>query len=71
MRRLCGVVGDGPGLLCPYPTIPAVFAALEGGQIEAGVVPVENSLEGSVVQTMDYSGGEQSRSGSGGGSHSH
>ncbi|NLM94971.1 MAG: prephenate dehydratase [Firmicutes bacterium] len=47
------VVGDGPGLLCPYPTIPAVFAALEGGQIETGVVPVENSLEGSVVQTMD------------------
>ncbi|NLN17087.1 MAG: prephenate dehydratase [Firmicutes bacterium] len=48
------VVGDEPGRLCPYPTIPAVFAALEGGQIQAGVVPVENSLEGSVVQTMDY-----------------
>jgi prephenate dehydratase len=50
-------VGDGPGRLCPYPSIPAVFAALEAGHIQAGVVPIENSLEGSIVQTMDYLAG--------------
>jgi chorismate mutase/prephenate dehydratase len=34
-------------------SIPAVFAAISGGQADLGVVPVENSTEGSVTLTLD------------------
>jgi chorismate mutase / prephenate dehydratase len=34
-------------------SIPAVFAALESGRADLGVVPVENSTEGSVRLTLD------------------
>ena len=39
--------------LAPYPTISAVGAAVAGGDLAAGVVPIENSLEGSVTFTLD------------------
>ncbi len=39
--------------LCPYPTIPQAIEALEAGQVDLAVVPVENSLEGSVNTTLD------------------
>ena len=39
--------------LHPFPTIPAVFLAVAGGVTDEGVVPIENSLEGSVVYTLD------------------
>jgi prephenate dehydratase len=39
--------------LRPYPTIPQVIEALEAGQVDLAVVPVENSLEGSVNTTLD------------------
>jgi prephenate dehydratase len=39
--------------LLPYPSIPAVAEAVEAGLVEAGVVPVENSLEGAVTFTAD------------------
>ncbi|MDQ0244598.1 prephenate dehydratase [Bacillus fengqiuensis] len=38
----------------PYYTIPACIDAVAQGEIEYGVVPVENALEGSVNLTWDY-----------------
>ncbi|WP_108975706.1 prephenate dehydratase [Leptospira ryugenii] len=37
----------------PLPTIPDVFRAVDSGQIEYGIVPVENSTEGHVSSTLD------------------
>ena len=37
----------------PYPTTPAVVAAVRAGEVERGCVPVENSVEGAVPATMD------------------
>jgi chorismate mutase/prephenate dehydratase len=44
-----------PGGACwmPVAEIPEVFARVESGQAEWGVVPVENSSEGSVLPTLD------------------
>jgi prephenate dehydratase len=39
--------------LCPYTTIPQAIEALEQKQVDLAVVPVENSLEGSVNTTLD------------------
>ncbi len=39
--------------LIPFPTTPAVAAAVETGMAEEGVVAIENSLEGSVTDTLD------------------
>ncbi len=36
-----------------YGTVPAVFRAVANGEVERGVVPVENSVEGSVGITYD------------------
>lgn len=40
--------------LRPYPTIPAVCRAVSAGLADEGIVPIENSLEGSVVYTLDF-----------------
>jgi prephenate dehydratase len=37
----------------PCPSIPAVASAVEAGLADAGVVPIENSLEGAVTFTAD------------------
>jgi prephenate dehydratase len=39
--------------LRPYSTLPAVFTAVESGEVECAVVPIENSLGGSINQTYD------------------
>ena len=39
--------------LQPYPTISAVGAAVVDDELTSGVVPIENSLEGSVTFTLD------------------
>ena len=39
--------------LTPFPSIAAVGAAVAGSELDAGVVPIENSLEGSVTFTLD------------------
>ncbi|AHH93510.1 prephenate dehydratase [Kutzneria viridogrisea] len=39
--------------LLPLDTIPAVVAAVRSGEVAAGCVPVENSVEGAVPATMD------------------
>lgn len=43
-----------PGLeAVPCPSIEDVFATVEAGGAEAGIVPIENSVEGSVNATLD------------------
>ena len=37
----------------PYPTITAVGEAVASGEIDEGIVPIENSLAGSVIFTLD------------------
>lgn len=43
----------GESLLCPYPSTAQTVQALAKGQADLAVVPVENSIEGSVVITLD------------------
>ena len=38
----------------PYPNITEVIKAYERGQVDLSIVPVENSIEGSVHETLDY-----------------
>ena len=40
--------------LRPFPTIAAVCRAVSDGVTDEGVVPIENSLEGSVAYTLDF-----------------
>ena len=47
------LVYDPKGDLEPFPSIPAVAKAVASGIAEEGVVPIENSLEGSVTYTLD------------------
>jgi prephenate dehydratase len=39
--------------LVPMPTITAVVAAVDSGMADEGIAPIENSLEGSVPETLD------------------
>ena len=41
------------GQLLPFPTVAAVASAVDSGMAEEGVVAIENSLEGSVTDTLD------------------
>ena len=41
------------GELVPYDTIPEVFEAVHIREVDLGVVPIENSIEGSVGVTLD------------------
>lgn len=40
-------------LLCPYPSIAQTLHSVAQGQADLAVVPVENSIEGSVTVTLD------------------
>ncbi|MEC9309567.1 MAG: prephenate dehydratase [Chloroflexota bacterium] len=40
-------------VLTPYPTISGIGLAVSSGETDQGVVPIENSLEGSVTYTLD------------------
>lgn len=40
-------------LLCPYPSIAQTLQSVAQGEADLAVVPVENSIEGSVVITLD------------------
>ena len=44
---------DPAGELESFPTVAAVSLAVSSGMAEEGVVPIENSLEGSVTATLD------------------
>ena len=48
------VLYDSQAELVPFPTIPAVCRAVSDGVTDEGIVPIENSIEGSVVYTLDY-----------------
>ena len=48
-----GLNYDPEAELVPYPSIPAVASAVESGEVDEGVVPIENSLEGAVTYTLD------------------
>lgn len=37
----------------PYPTVPAALDAVRTGEVEAALVPIENSVEGGVSATLD------------------
>jgi prephenate dehydratase len=39
--------------LQPYPNIAQTLKAVAGNEVELGIVPVENSIEGSVTMTLD------------------
>ncbi|MCL5291033.1 MAG: prephenate dehydratase [Actinobacteria bacterium] len=49
---LASVSVDEQGLV-PYPTEADVLHAVERGEVEKGIVPIENSIEGSVNATLD------------------
>ena len=38
----------------PLPSVPDVIMAVERGKVARGIVPVENTLEGSINVTLDY-----------------
>lgn len=40
-------------IFCPYPSIPEIILAVLERKVESGIVPIENSLEGSVNVTLD------------------
>lgn len=40
-------------LLCPYPSIAQTLSAVASEQADLAIVPVENSIEGSVTTTLD------------------
>jgi prephenate dehydratase len=44
---------DAQAELLPFATIPGVAVAVETGMADEGIVPIENSLEGSVSATLD------------------
>ena len=49
-RQLLGPKAE----IVPYPTFEGVFSALRNGKIDAAVIPMENSLAGSVHENYDY-----------------
>jgi prephenate dehydratase len=45
--------GDGDYYLQAYPNIAQTIKAVTGGEVDLAIVPVENSIEGSVAMTLD------------------
>ena len=53
-RRCCACVGPEPEQrLVPYATVVDCFEAVRPGAVPEALVPIENSIEGSVNQTLD------------------
>jgi prephenate dehydratase len=50
---LSSAVASSEGARFPYPGVPAALAAVRSGDVDAALVPLENSVEGSVPATMD------------------
>jgi len=51
---LCLVGPEPEQTLVPYPTVVDCFDAVRSGAVPEALVPIENSIEGSVNQTLDY-----------------
>ena len=47
------VLYDSSAQLVPFPSVSAVGSAVVAGMVEEGVVAIENSIEGSVTDTLD------------------
>jgi prephenate dehydratase len=45
--------GEVPLPLCPYPSIAQAIRAADQGEVDWAIVPVENSIQGSVAATLD------------------
>lgn len=45
-------LGEGPAT--PYPTVARALDAVRAGEVQASLVPIENSVEGGVSATLDY-----------------
>jgi prephenate dehydratase len=43
------------GEAVPFRDVPRVITAVERGEVDVGIVPIENSIEGSVSVTLDTS----------------
>jgi prephenate dehydratase len=50
---LSRAVSGAEGTRSPQPSVPAALAAVRSGECDAALVPMENSVEGSVPATMD------------------
>jgi prephenate dehydratase len=50
---LSTAVASTEGARYPHPSVPAALAAVRSGDTDAALVPLENSVEGSVPATMD------------------
>jgi prephenate dehydratase len=50
---LSRAVASSEGARSPYASVPAALAAVRSGDADAALVPMENSVEGSVPPTMD------------------
>ncbi len=50
---LLSAVSSSEGTRYPQPSVPAALAAVRSGDADAALVPMENSVEGSVPATMD------------------
>ena len=50
---LSSAVASSEGARYPQPSVPAALAAVRSGDADAALVPLENSVEGSVPATMD------------------
>lgn len=48
-----GVIPDGTPALLPTDTTPAALSAVRSGEADYACVPIENSIEGSVLPTLD------------------
>jgi prephenate dehydratase len=55
------VPSDEPVEEIPYPTVYETVMAVQAGAVDRAVVPIENSLEGSVTATLDALAGEADR----------
>jgi prephenate dehydratase len=50
---LLGHLGGSPATCVPYTTVTGALDAVRAGQLEGAMVPLENSVEGSVTATLD------------------
>src|SRR5262249_48361172 len=41
------------GEAVPFRDVPHVITAVESGEVDVGIVPIENSIEGSITVTLD------------------
>ena len=53
LRQTLSALGRTDATTVPQPSVDAALAAVRAGEIEAAVVPIENSVEGGVPATLD------------------